>query len=154
MNVLYQCNDKYAPYCGTSITSLFENNKDIEDIHVYLLDDNISEINKQRFLECAEKYGRKIDFFNTQQIVSFLEKNNIPKYKGSYTIWLKVFFVSFIGLTEGNLIYIDADTIVKSIKELEYMDLGDNCCGMVEAFEGFDYKKLTKMKSKKYLQSK
>ena len=29
MNVLYQCNDKYAPYCGTSITSLFENNKDI-----------------------------------------------------------------------------------------------------------------------------
>ena len=29
MNVLYQFNEKYAPYAGVSITSLFENNKNV-----------------------------------------------------------------------------------------------------------------------------
>ncbi len=150
MNVLYQCNDKYVPYCGVSITSLFENNKDVEQIKVYLLDDNISDSNKALLTECANKYNRKIEFVDTKNIIAFLEKNNIPKYRDSYTIWLKVFSVSLLGLKEGNLIYIDADTIVKSIKELETLDMGDNCCGMVEAFEGFDYKRLTKMNIPKY----
>ena len=32
LNVLYQLNEKYAPFAGVSITSLFENNKDIKQI--------------------------------------------------------------------------------------------------------------------------
>jgi len=150
VNVLYQCNDKYAPYCGVSITSLFENNKDVEEIHVYLLDDNISDLNKYKLLECAQKYNRTIEFVDTTEIITFLKNNNVPQYRNSYTIWLKVFCVSLLGLTDGNLIYIDADTIVKSIKELDTLDMGDNCCGMVEAFEAFDYKRLTKMNVPKY----
>lgn len=142
MNVLYQCDDKYAPFCGVSITSLFENNKDVETIHIYLLDDGISDINKIKFQKCAQKYGRVIEFVDTTNVVRFLEENNMPKLRGSYTTWLKVFCVSRIGLVEGNLVYIDADTIVKSIKEFETLDLGNNCCGMVEAFEAFDYKKM------------
>ena len=150
MNVLYQCDDNYAPFCGVSITSLFENNKDIETIHIYLLDDGISDSNKRKFQECAQKYGRIIEFVDTSSVVQFLEENNMPKLRGSYTTWLKVFCVSRLGLKEGNLIYIDADTIVKSIKELEYLDMGDNCCGMVEAFEAFDYKKLAGLNIDKY----
>ena len=30
LSVLYGCDDNYAPYTGISMTSLFENNKDIE----------------------------------------------------------------------------------------------------------------------------
>ena len=37
MNVLYQFNEKYAPYAGVSITSLFENNKNADEICVYIL---------------------------------------------------------------------------------------------------------------------
>ena len=42
MNVLYQFNEKYAPYAGVSITSLFENNKNADEICVYILGENLS----------------------------------------------------------------------------------------------------------------
>ena len=35
LNVLYQFDDKYAPYAGISMLSLYENNKEIENLNVY-----------------------------------------------------------------------------------------------------------------------
>ena len=40
INVLYGCDDNYAPYTGISMTSLFENNQS-EEIVVYLAAMNI-----------------------------------------------------------------------------------------------------------------
>ena len=45
LNVLYGCDDNYAPYTGVSLLSLFENNKDIEEITIYLASMNFSEVN-------------------------------------------------------------------------------------------------------------
>ena len=44
LNVLYGCDDNYAPYTGVSLLSLFENNKDIEEITIYLAAMNFSEV--------------------------------------------------------------------------------------------------------------
>ena len=48
MNVLYTCDDNYVWLMGISTISLFENNKTIEDLQVYLLGDNISQENKDK----------------------------------------------------------------------------------------------------------
>ena len=37
MNVMYTCDDNYVWLMGISTISLFENNKTIEDLQVYLL---------------------------------------------------------------------------------------------------------------------
>lgn len=36
LNILYQSNDNYAPITGVSMTSLFENNKKLDEINIYL----------------------------------------------------------------------------------------------------------------------
>ena len=48
LNILYQCDDNYAPYTGVSMSSLFRRNKNIEEINIYILDDGISEENKKK----------------------------------------------------------------------------------------------------------
>lgn len=60
LQVAYFSSDLYAEQCGVSICSLFINNKDFEKIVVYIIDDNISELNKQRINAIASNYKREI----------------------------------------------------------------------------------------------
>ena len=62
LNVLYLTDNNYAPFAGVSVTSLFINNKNIDNIVVYIIDDNISGDNKEKFNLLARKYNREIIF--------------------------------------------------------------------------------------------
>lgn len=51
MNVVYPSSDVYARHAGESITSLFEENKSVEMLNVFVIEYNISTKNKER-LNC------------------------------------------------------------------------------------------------------
>lgn len=50
MTVVYTCDDNFVWIMGISMISLFENNKDMKDLDVYLLGDHVSEDNKNSFV--------------------------------------------------------------------------------------------------------
>ena len=62
MNVVYSSSDSYAPIAGVSICSLLKNNTDADEINIYMIDNNISAENKQRFENLANEYKRNIIF--------------------------------------------------------------------------------------------
>lgn len=134
--MLYQCDDNYAPYTGVSMSSLFRRNEKIEEINVYILDDGISEENKKKLVTTAEKYRRRIEFIPTEDIVKYIKDCGMPKYRGGYTTYLKIFVSNYF--TDKNidihrLIYIDSDTLVLGdISDLETIDMGKNIIAMVE----------------------
>ena len=124
INVLYQFNEKYAPYAGVSITSLFENNKHVESIVVHILDDRISPISKARLIKTADDYGRKIKFIDTRSLISTMERLKIPKYRGSYSTNMKLFLPMVMTGDMDRLLYIDSDTVIcGSLEELFIMDM-------------------------------
>lgn len=43
LHVVYASDDRFAEILGVSLTSLYESNKSMEQIHVYVLDSKISE---------------------------------------------------------------------------------------------------------------
>lgn len=45
-----QSSDFYAPFVGVTLTSLFENNKEMNSIKVYLLTKDMSKKNKRRIV--------------------------------------------------------------------------------------------------------
>lgn len=58
--VVCSCDDNYAPYCGTMITSLFHNNSK-NDIEVNILSEYISLKNQNKFEILANQYKQKIN---------------------------------------------------------------------------------------------
>ena len=42
LQIVYAADDQFAEILGVSLTSLYENNKNMEEIHVYILDSNIT----------------------------------------------------------------------------------------------------------------
>ena len=55
MNVLYTCDNNYVWLMGISAISLFENNKELDNITVYLLGENISDKNKRILVDIGKK---------------------------------------------------------------------------------------------------
>lgn len=142
MNIIYQFNEKYAPYAGVSITSLFANNLDVVDINVYVLTEGLTEDSKSKLEGLAKRYNRKIIFPDTNHLLKEFKNIGMLPYRGTYSVYLRLFFSSFIDSCE-RVIYLDADTIVVgSLKHLEDFDLCGKCIGMVLESIREDYKTL------------
>ena len=48
LHVVYASDDKFAEILGVSLTSLYMNNKEMEQINVYVLDSGIAASNKEK----------------------------------------------------------------------------------------------------------
>lgn len=131
LNILVQSSEYYAPFAGVMLTSLFENNKDMDQITVYLMTSDMSGKNRGRFQTLAEQYQRIIKFIDTKEIDCFLEENQVPKYHGAYVPYYKIFALSVIEDEIDRLIYLDSDMVINgSISELMTYNLGKNVIGM------------------------
>lgn len=58
----YFSSDMFSEQCAVSITSLFETNKDFDSITVFILEEKISEKNKERIKWISKEYGRQVIF--------------------------------------------------------------------------------------------
>lgn len=133
MNVLYQCDDRYAAVTGVSMTSLLENNRNAEELHIYLINDRVSEENKKKFSMLAQQYGRTIEFLDMSDIAERLEASGAPSWWGSYAVYGRLFALSMIEEELDRLLYLDSDTIVTAdLSELYHMDLEGNVCAMAQ----------------------
>lgn len=135
INILYQCDDNYAPYTGVSLTSLLRQNKKCDGIDIYILDDGIKKQNKLKLIKTAENFGRKVTFIDAKEIVGYIKSCKMPPYRGGYTTYLKLFVGNYFeseGIDIDRLIYIDSDTIILGdISGLASIDMGENVLAMV-----------------------
>lgn len=138
MNIIYTCDNNFVWIMGISMISLFENNKEIQDIHVYLLGDGISSENKDILESIAKQYNRVFTLIDVPDL-------NIPE-KLSSSRWPKS---AFTRMFAGNLmptdiekvIYLDCDTIINgSIEELNGCFSEDNAVSGVKDCVSRPYK--------------
>lgn len=133
LNVLYLSDNNYAIFAGISILSLFINNKHIPDITVYVIDDGIAEENKKKYYQIAEKYSRDIVFLDLTKGIQILEELHMPKYRNSYTTYLKLFTFDILPDDVERIFFIDSDSIiVGDLSEMIDFDLKGNVIGAVK----------------------
>lgn len=142
MNILYASNDKYADFLGISMYSLLENNKDIEDISVYVFSNGISVTNKARLIEEATHFNRKIDFIDISDLE---ERIGFAVNASGYNITtLARLFIDDL-LPEGieKILYLDCDIIVdNNIEELWNTDITEyDMAAVVEVYMPADKKR-------------
>lgn len=139
MKVMYTCDNNYVWLMGISTISLFENNKNLEELIVYLLGENISEQNIIELEKIGHKYGRKVIIIDVPQL-------NIP----SSLVSVRWPLSAFTRLISGKILpsdvekilYLDCDTVVLGdISELEDVDFNGNIVmGVKDCISG-TYKK-------------
>ena len=139
MKIMYTCDDNYAWLMGISAISLFENNKNIEELKVYLLGENISCENKNELKKIGDKYGREIEVIDVPEL-------NIPTCLVSERWPLSAFTRLFSGqILPGDvdrILYLDCDTIIlRDISELDKVQFNGSIVMGVKDCISATYKK-------------
>ncbi len=133
IHILYLSDANYAAFAGTSIVSLFESNKHLDQIDVWLIDDNLGEENRAKYRAAAEQYGRTVHFLDMSEGIRKLEAIGAPKYRNSYTTYLKLFAFGTLPEEVDRIFFIDSDSVVVgAVDEMIDFDLRGNAVGAVK----------------------
>ena len=117
MVVAYASNDGYARHLTASMCSLFDNNREAEQIRVYILSNRLSEKNIDRMKCVAGQYGRELTVVELGDV-----RSRFPyeiDTRGFDVSALSRFFMAEVIPGEERVLYLDCDTIVAdSLAEL------------------------------------
>jgi lipopolysaccharide biosynthesis glycosyltransferase len=124
LRVVYSSDNNYAQHVGVSMTSLFQNNKEFNDINVYLIENNISIANKNNLTSISEKYNRTIMFIDFNGFSNKLKLNIGNSI--SINAYARLFLSNVIEPDVDKVIYLDCDSVInKSFYELWNTDISE-----------------------------
>lgn len=128
MYIFYASSDKYAPQLGVSILSLFDHNQDLKTIEIFICGDGISDRNKEKLRQIADKYQRKITYLDYCVLENTATQLNWKDQAGSFSTYGKILVGQYMPDYVDRVLYIDSsDTlIVDSLRELETLDMGNH----------------------------
>lgn len=109
MDILYTCDNNYVWIMGISVISLFENNKHIEDLTVYLLGENISDDNKNYLGDIAWQYSRKIEIINVPKLDI---APSIVSERWPLSAYIRLFSGQLLPGKLKRILYLDCDTVI------------------------------------------
>ena len=119
INILYQTDNNYAPYTGISINSLLRRHEKYKSINIYIIDNGIDNINKEKICDTVKKYDRNVYYIDARELVKYIKMYNMPKYRGGYTNYLKMFagvYFSENNINIERLLFIDSDSLIFRFK--------------------------------------
>lgn len=120
MNVILASDNGYAWLAGIAMLSLFENNKQCDEINVWIFGDNISQDNSQKLYETAKMYNRKFELIdvNCLDIPSEICSGRYPK-----SAFSRLFAWKLLPENVHRVLYLDCDMVVEgNMEELYNMD--------------------------------
>lgn len=123
INVLYSTDSCYVQYAYASINSLLFNNANIDNIKIYLIEDNLADFEKENIQSLICKYkNAEIKFIDINTIMnnSGIVKKDFFKLVG----YSRLFIQDIINVDK--ILYLDCDTIVaNNLLELWNIDIND-----------------------------
>ena len=123
MDFLYQCDDKYAPFTGVSIYSLLENNSGLDRIRIFIIDDSISEENRNRLEKCVESFHRELLFIDGSSLMNEADAREMQEYKGTRKnthSFLKMLAFSELPDDVEKVLYLDSDPIYSVLSPITW----------------------------------
>lgn len=124
---------------GISIISLFENNKSLHELEVYLLGEKISNENKDMLKSIGEKYNRKVMVID---VPKFNIPDSIVSKRWPLSAFTRLFAGQLLPVDIKKILYLDCDTIISGdISLLENWNMeGKIFCGIKDCI-GKTYKR-------------
>ena len=131
MNIVYVVNEAYVSILGTSLYSLYENNKTETLLDVYLIQTGISEKSIKLLESLADSFERSISIINFEDIKQRRELDFIEN-KFDISVMARLFVDELLPKHLDRVLYIDCDTLVlRSLHKLFHMDFADKTIAAV-----------------------
>lgn len=143
MIVVFNSDERFAGVFATSVLSLFDSNREADEITVYLIEDHITEESKAKFQKIAQAYHREIITIPMPDLEKLAGvRIVIPKYNRMAT-YGRLFIASCLPKDIDKVIYADCDTIfVDSIEELWRTDISNYQVGMVNDAQSAGHRRI------------
>lgn len=123
--------------------SLFENNVSIQEINVYLLNDDIRKDNLEKISALCKHYSRNLILVDTKEILNTLKDLGVEPFRGTFTTYFKLLAIGKIRTSTNRLLQLDGDTIInESLADLFDVNLEDMVCGATYECVQNEYKDL------------
>lgn len=154
-NILCCPDNNYIPYCGIMLTSLFENNRDI-NFTVYIIAAKLKKTNKELLEKLCCIYNNCISFIDIENN----DLGNCPVRQGdhvSIAAYYRIFAPQLLPQNIDKILYLDGDIIINgSINNLYNTNIDNYAFGAVIDEDYLGEKKYTRLEipfNKSYINS-
>lgn len=133
LNVAYHSSDLFAPVLGTSMASLFENNKSFDEIHVYIFENPLSDENKKKILDLADSYNRNV-YFIPMPDVNKEQNLGLKDVRAGwfFNSYMKLYLDELLPTDVERVLYLDSDILITDdLTELWTVDMQGYCAAGV-----------------------
>lgn len=136
MKILYTCDDNYIWIMGVSLLSLYESNRHMKELEVYLIGDQISKVHKEQIRGIAERYDRCFHFVDVPEI--YHNSLNVLASRWPLSAYIRLFAGELLPPEVDRVLYIDCDTIVMDrLDDLDGIDMKQKIfCGVKDCIGG------------------
>ena len=146
MNVVYSSSDSYSMVAGISMYSLLENNQSVDELNIFLIENGMSQENKDKFTTMCQKFNRQITFIPISDIEK-LTNSSINIGRWNISTFARLFYSSMLPEWVDKVIHIDCDTmIMSSLEPLWNIDMKDKIVAGAYECIGDSYKTEVGMK--------
>ena len=126
VNVFYFSSDQFASVAATSIISLMENNQSFSELHIYLIDDDITTENKNKLIQMVQKYKRDIHFIPAPDPCKAFRYPFKDKYQMGHS-YVRMCVGHLLPESVDRVLCLDSDTLIlDDLTELWNMDMKEN----------------------------
>ena len=132
LNVLFSSDDHYAQHLGAAMQSLLENNQDFTVIRIYIIDNQISDLSKEKLCDIVRRFSNSAVFWiSFEKWKSQLQLN--MTWSISISSYARLFVAEMIPDEIDRILYLDCDMIVcDSLQNLWNTDLQGCILGAVQ----------------------
>ena len=132
MNILFSSDDNYAQHMGVAIYSVLKHNTDVASIRFFIIDNDISEVNKKKLNALIAKFDNAYI-----EYIPFAKWRDSLKLDMAWNISIsaygRLFVASMLPDSVDKVLYLDCDMIVcDSLKKLWSTDMGESTIAAVQ----------------------
>lgn len=115
MNILMASDENYVFLLGTSLYSLFNTNKNIDSLDVYVIADGITPSSMNKLDKMAEKFGRKLIYLAPPE----MDTDIVVKGTLNISTYYRLKMTTLLPSSVDKVLYLDCDTLIRgSLSEL------------------------------------
>ncbi|HFI0164119.1 TPA: glycosyltransferase family 8 protein [Streptococcus suis] len=147
MNIVYASDNNFADILKVSVLSLLRNTEGMQKIHIWVIDNEISEIKKEELREQVAEFPNATLTF--VQLSTQIFNTNINLDRGSVSSYDRLLVGSLLPVEIERVIYLDSDVMIQgSLTDLYYMDMNDKVLAAVTDVFNETYKKILNIPAK------